>query len=119
MNQHNVVHLRAKCRFVIESGAYKRGDLVIVNEALARHLLEIGNCTTIGPAEIKPVGPTEKKSPSAFPTDGPLIDSASSSAPGTDTPSSASVAAPASPAKRSRKRKASTPPAQEESPQSQ
>jgi hypothetical protein len=113
----NLIHLRAKCRFMIDSGAYKRGDLVIVSEALARHLLEIGNCTTIGPAEIKPAGPTEKKSPSEFPTDGPLIDLASSSAPGTDTPSSASVAAPVSPAKRSRNRKASTPPAEGELPQ--
>jgi hypothetical protein len=75
------------------AGRKERGHMR-VDEKRARYLVEHGLARVVrpeaGPAETKPMEPAEKKSCGA-PTLGPLTASRSSSAPGTETASSASA----------------------------
>lgn len=109
-------------RCTLQSGSYRRNDVIWVNEQRARELIDAGVAAFIapvpGPSESKPAEPSEKKSSAAAPA-GPSTASLKFNAPGTEAPSSASPADPVSPPRKRRARKADKTPPEDPSASSQ
>jgi len=109
MDPHQIeqpVELRARRRYIgTEEGTVKAGQLFRLPWRIARRRIEAGlaelaSTGLAGPSETKPAEPSEKKSFGAE-TPGRSTDSASSAAPGTDAPPSASAGGRASRRRRS------------------
>lgn len=93
------VRITAKGKHFIPEGYVRQGQVLWVSRDRADVLINkqrIAEPAAQGPTETKPAGPTEKKDAAGDAPASRSTDSAKSPEPGTDTPSSASQAAPVS-----------------------